>query len=285
MRTLRSPHGCPWDRKQTHGSLRRYLIEETYEAVDAIDRGDLDELRGELGDVLLQVVFHAQIAGESNRFNMADVADAITAKLVARHPHVFDASGRPLSPANRRRLQLGSAEAVREQWAAIKARERTGTGADGRVLAGVPRALPSLLRAHTIGSRVASVGFDWPSATEVVDKIEEEVHELRKATAQGRAQTVDELGDVLFAIANLARKLGIDPESALSEANDKFTRRFNALEALLQSRGRDVHGASLDELEAAWAAVKARESRPTRAPAKSRRPKSRVEVRGRQSRR
>jgi len=285
MSTLRSAHGCPWDRKQTHGSLRRYLLEETYEAVDAIDRGDLDELRGELGDVLLQVVFHAQIAGESGRFDLADVADAVIAKLVVRHPHVFTASGRPLTPAAHRRLQLESAEAVREQWAAIKAREQTATGADRRVLAGVPRALPALLRAHTIGSRVASVGFDWPSAAGVVDKIEEEVRELRAATTQGRAQTVDELGDLLFAIANLARKLGVDSESALSEANDKFTRRFNALEALLQSRGRDVHSSSFDELEAAWAAVKARESRPRPAPAKPRRSKSAVATRARRSRR
>jgi len=285
MRVLRSPHGCPWDLKQTHASLRRYLLEETYEAVDAIDRGDLTELRGELGDVLLQVVFHAQIAGEAGRFDMTDVADAVTAKLVARHPHVFSPSGRPLTPVARRRLQLDSAEAVREQWAALKAREQASSGAARRVLAGVPRALPALLRAHTIGSRVASVGFDWPSSADVVDKIEEEVRELRAATTEGRARTVDELGDLLFAIANLARKLGIDSESALAAANDKFTRRFDALEALLEKRGRDVHASSLDELEAAWTEIKTRESRPRPAPASTRRPRSAAAARVRRSRR
>ncbi len=268
MATLRAPDGCAWDRKQTHRSLRPYLIEEAYEALDAIDRGRWQDLPEELGDVLLQCVFHAQIGFEHGRFEIADVVERVAAKLVARHPHVFDAKGRPLSAAARRKKGLSSPSAVIEQWARIKARERASAGTDDSVLAGVPRSLPALARAHRIGSRAAGVGFDWPEAAGVLDKIEEEVRELRAAIAEGAERTADEMGDVLFSIANLSRKLGVDPEHALTLANDKFTDRFRRLESHLRKAHVDVHHATPDQLEAAWTAIKAegqdRKRRPSR---------------------
>jgi MazG family protein len=257
MAALRSPDGCPWDLKQSHASLRPFLLEETYEALEAIDRGDLDALRGELGDVLFQCVFHAQIAAEAGRFVIADAVDAIAAKLIRRHPHVFTAAGRRLPVAGRRRKRLRTPRAVVEQWEQIKAREQSSAGAETRLLAGIPRAMPSLLRAYEIGSRVAAVGFDWPRAADVLDKIDEEVRELREAVRQSPARAAEELGDLLFSIANLARKLDVEPESALRQANDKFAERFAGVEAALQGAGRSVHDASLDEMEAAWQRVKA----------------------------
>jgi MazG family protein len=256
MDTLRSAHGCPWDRRQTHASLRRYLLEETYEAIDAIDRRDFNALPEELGDILLQCVFHAQIAAERGRFDIADAADAICRKLVRRHPHVFTASGRPLPPRHAKRSSATTPRAVKQQWSRLKADERAGAGAPKHILSGVPRALPALLRACEIGNRVAEVGFDWPRADQVVDKIEEEIGELRAALRESPKRASEEFGDLLFSIANLARKLGLDPESVLREANDKFTRRFNSVEARLAREGRSVHASSLDELERAWEAVK-----------------------------
>jgi ATP diphosphatase len=258
MDTLRSRYGCPWDREQTHASLAPFLVEESYEAVDAIERGDLDALAGELGDVLFQCVFHAQIAAESGRFDLADVARAVVAKLIRRHPHVFAPSGRPLTPAARRRRAARSADAVLTQWEAIKAAEQASRGETARVLAGVPRALPALLRAHEIGTRVAAVGFDWPQASDVVDKIDEEVRELRAAVNEGPARAAEELGDLLFSIANLARKLGLEPEAALRASNDKFTRRFEAVEDDFSTRGRSIHGAGAADLDDAWRRVKER---------------------------
>lgn len=255
MADLRAPSGCPWDRAQTHASLGPFLLEEAYEAVDAIDRGDLDELAGELGDVLLQCVFHSQLAAEAGAFDLADAIDAISAKLIRRHPHVFTPAGRPLAAGSGRR-DAGTPDAVVERWAQIKARERGETDEPPRVLAGVPRAMPALLRAHEIGTRVAAVGFDWPSAGDVADKIEEEVAELRAALGESRARAAEELGDLLFSIANLARKLDLEPESALRAANDKFTRRFDAVEARLAAEGRSVHDATTEDLEAAWQAIK-----------------------------
>jgi MazG family protein len=256
MTTLRSPVGCPWDRRQSHTSLRPYLLEETYEALDAIDRRDLDALRGELGDVLFQVVFHAEIARSDGRFDAADVVEDVTAKLVRRHPHVFTPDGRPLG-----RARLGTPGAVLEQWERIKAREQVEAGGDAGVLAGIPRSLPALLRAHKIGKRAATVGFDWPKTEHVLDKIDEEVRELRRAVAQGEREAFEEMGDVLFSLANLSRKLGIEPEAALARANDKFTRRFAAVERRLAAASRTVHDATLDELERAWEAVKRRAAR------------------------
>jgi ATP diphosphatase len=259
MATLRSPEGCPWDRKQTPRTLRPFLLEETYEALDAIDRGDFDDLKGELGDVLFQCVFHSQIAAERRRFDIADSIQSVVDKLIRRHPHVFQANGRPL-PRHRKHGTTSTPQAVLQQWERLKAQEQAATGREERVLAGIPRTLPSLLRAHEIGSRVAAVGFDWNTATDVVDKIDEEVRELREALHQSPARAAEELGDLLFSLANLARRLNIEPESALREANDKFTARFDQLEAWLSKRGRSVHGTSLNELEEAWQAVKALEA-------------------------
>jgi tetrapyrrole methylase family protein/MazG family protein len=260
MDTLRSRQGCPWDRKQTHQSLRPFLLEETYEALEAIDRRDWKALPGELGDVLLQCVFHAQLGAERGRFEIADAVDAINTKLVHRHPHVFTPAGRPLGRGHKNRKSIRTPAAVKEQWARIKAKE-TGHEGNGRatprrVLDGVPRTLPALLRAHEIGTRVAGVGFDWSKTSDVVDKIEEEVHELREALNESPARAAEELGDLLFSVANLARKLNLEPESALREANDKFTRRFAAVEKHFEDTGRSVHDASMEEMGEVWNSVK-----------------------------
>jgi len=247
MARLRGPQGCPWDRVQTLESLRAFLLEETHEVLDAIDRGDADALRGEIGDLIFEGVFLAQICADEGRFTVADSLRAIAAKLVRRHPHIFDPEGRPLeTPGD-----------VHQQWEQIKANEQADAGERRSVLRGLPKSLPSLLRAYEIGTRVAAVGFDWTKAGEVVDKIDEEVAELRRAIAsEGPARSEEEMGDLLFAIANLARKLGIDPESALRKANDKFTKRFQALEDRLHAQGRSVHAATLEEMEREWEAVK-----------------------------
>jgi MazG family protein len=262
MHMLRSPQGCPWDRAQTHASLRSHLVEETYEAIEAIDRGDLDALAGELGDVLLQVVFHAQLAAEAKRFDLEDVIASITDKLIRRHPHVFTPGGRPLGARAHRASGIHTPAAVKEQWAHIKAREAGRRRGTAGVLTGLPRALPALQRSHEIGRRVASVGFDWARTDDVMGKIEEEVRELRAATAEGTDRMTEELGDLLFSLTNLARKLGLDSESALRHANDKFTRRFEAMEALLDRQRTRLDQAGMDVLDRAWQRVKARESTP-----------------------
>jgi MazG family protein len=258
MDTLRSKQGCAWDREQTHASLRPHLIEETYEAVEAIDRGDLGSLAGELGDVLFQCVFHAQIAAEAGRFDLADSIDAITAKLIRRHPHVFTPGGRVLPARRRGTSGIRTPAAVKEQWEQIKAREQAAAGAKRRILAGVPTSLPALLGAYEIGRRVAAVGFEWERPADVVDKMDEEVREIRGALNESPARAAEELGDLLFAIVNLARKLGVEPESALREANAKFTKRFGAVEEDLEARGQNVHDATLEEMEAVWTQIKAR---------------------------
>ena len=261
MAVLRSEHGCPWDLKQTHQTLRPFLLEETYEALEALDREDHDALPGEMGDVLFQVVFHAQIASEAGRWDIADAINAICEKLIRRHPHVFTSDGTPLAEAAKKARKGGkkgprtSAE-VLTQWEQIKSAEQAERGEKKRILSGVPKALPSLLRAHEIGSRVAAVGFDWPDSVGVVDKIEEEVRELREALTESPARAAEEMGDLLFSLANLARKLKIDPESALRMANDKFSDRFAALEDDFDRRGASIHGASLDDMEAAWQRIK-----------------------------
>jgi MazG family protein len=274
MDTLRSRYGCPWDREQTHASLAKFLVEEAYELIDVIEQGDDEALTGELGDVLFQCVFHAQIAAEDGRFDLADSMDAIVRKLIRRHPHVFTPAGRPLGAGARKRRSAKSSGAVITQWEVIKAKEQADSGTRSRVLAGVPRALPSLLRAYEIGTRVAAVGFDWPTPAEVVDKIDEEVRELRGALGEGQARAAEELGDLLFSVANLARTLGLEPEAVLRGANDKFTRRFAALEDDFAARGRAVHGASAANLDSAWhrakaATATAAPSAPTSVPARS----------------
>ena len=247
MAHLRGPNGCPWDREQTLASLRGFLLEETYEVLQAIDSGDRTALAGEIGDLIFEGVFLAQVSSDAGSFTIVDSLSGISEKLIRRHPHIFDPHGRPLV----------SAGEVVEQWEQIKAREQSDAGQARSVLSGVPRTLPSLLRAYEIGTRVAAVGFDWARTIDVVDKIEEEVQELRQAVAsEGQARTEEEMGDLLFSIANLSRKLGIDPESALRKANEKFTKRFTALEDNLHAQGRSVHGATLEEMEREWTTVK-----------------------------
>jgi MazG family protein len=247
MARLRGPGGCPWDREQTIESLRGFVLEETYEVLDAIDRGDHAALLGEIGDLLFEGVFLAQIERDEGRFDIGDSLRAITAKLIRRHPHIFGKNAGAVRTAGE----------VLEQWEAIKAREQKDAGERGSILRGVPGSLPSLLRAHEIGARVAAVGFDWARASQVVDKIEEEVAELRRAVAsEGQARSEEEMGDLLFSIANLARKLGIEPESALRKANVKFSARFEALERAFESRGRSVHDATREEMEGEWQLIK-----------------------------
>jgi MazG family protein len=247
MARLRGPGGCPWDREQTIESLRGFVLEETYEVLDAIDRGDHDALRGEIGDLLFEGVFLAQVQVDAGRFSVADSLRAISEKLVRRHPHVFGTTASRVKTAGQ----------VVEQWEQIKSREQKDAGERRSLLAGVPKSLPSLLRAHEIGTRVAAVGFDWAGTTDVVDKIEEEVAELRGAVqGEGRDRVEEEMGDLLFSIANLARKLGIEPESALRKANEKFGARFDKLERAFEARGQSIHDATLEEMEAEWGAVK-----------------------------
>lgn len=247
MARLRRPDGCPWDREQTIQSLRGFVLEETYEVLDAIDRADHDALRGEIGDLLFEGVFLAQIETDEGRFSITDSIRTISEKLIRRHPHIFGTTG----------SKIRTPRQVVEQWEQIKAREQKDAGQRRSLLRGVPATLPSLLRAHEIGTRVAAVGFDWAKTTDVVDKIEEEVNELRRAIGtEGVERTEEEMGDLLFSIANLSRKLGIEPESALRKANAKFSARFEALEHAFEQQGRSVHDATLEEMEAQWKAVK-----------------------------
>ena len=256
MRTLRSPDGCAWDREQTLASLRPFVLEEAYEVVDAIDRGDRPALCDEVGDLLLEAVFVAQICAEAGDFTISDAADAVVAKLIRRHPHVFGGTDGDTTLEPR---ELSPAE-VKAQWERIKTRERAGTPQRATLLDGIPTALPSLLRASRIGARTANVGFDWDDAGDVIDKVDEEMGELRTAVASGdRAHIEEELGDLLFTVANLARKLRIDPESALRAANGKFTRRFRAVEQRLDEQGHSLHDTTPDELERAWQTVKQEE--------------------------
>ncbi len=247
MAHLRGPRGCPWDREQTIESLRGFVLEETHEVLEAIDRGDRAALAGEIGDLLFEGVFLAQICADEGAFTIVDSLNAITAKLIRRHPHVFDPKGRPLKTARQ----------VVRQWEQIKAQEQIDAGRRRSLLGGLARSLPALLRAHEIGTRVAAVGFDWAHTEGVIEKIQEEVDELRDALArEGSARAEEEMGDLLFAIANLARKLGIEPESALRRANEKFTTRFEALEQRVHHEGRTFAEMNLEQLEAIWGDVK-----------------------------
>ena len=257
MRTLRAPGGCPWDREQTHASLRPFVLEETYEVLEAIDSGSSLSLREELGDYLYEAVFLAQISEESGDFTIGDAIDAICDKLVRRHPHVFERAADDESITS---------EQVVEKWETLKARERAAAGAEPKkrttTLSGVPKTLPSLLRAYEISARAAAVGFDWARPRDVLDKIDEEVAEVRREVESGAtgdlSRAEEEMGDLLFAIANLSRKLGIEPEAALRRANEKFTRRFDAVEQAFIARGESLHAATLEEMEAEWQRVKAK---------------------------
>ena len=253
MRRLRGPGGCPWDHQQTIHSLRGFVLEETYEVLDAIDRTDHEALRGEIGDLIFEGVFLARIEEDEGHFTVADSLRAICDKLVRRHPHVFgDDSQRP--------TRVDTPGKVIEQWEQIKAREQKSAGERRSLLKGIPRSMPALLRAHEMGTRVTAVGFDWPAPEQVVDKIEEEVRELREtlAAGQGRERAEEEMGDLLFSIANLSRKLGIESESALRRANEKFSERFMALEEEFEKQGRSIQDATLGEMEEVWNSLKRR---------------------------
>jgi MazG family protein len=245
MRRLRDPNGgCPWDLEQNFATIAPYTIEEAYEVYDAIERGDLEGLKDELGDLLLQVVFHAQMAEEAGHFAYSDVVDAICEKMIRRHPHVFGSG------------DADSSDGVRKAWEEIKREERAAKGLEDKeksLLADVPFALPALTRAVKLQNRAADVGFDWPSAVSVIDKIREESRELADASAtQDPEKIAEEYGDLLFVMANLARHFGIDPEASLRAANAKFVRRFKAIEKGLKAAGRPIGKASLDEMEALW---------------------------------
>jgi MazG family protein len=251
MRTLRSEHGCAWDRQQTLKTLRPFVLQETYELLDALDRGDHDALKHELGDFLFEAVFLAQICEEEGRFSIADSIQSIAKKLIRRHPHIFDRDGKAsLTPKE-----------VKQQWEEIKARERKDAGeAEKTLLSGVPRSMPSLLRAYELSTRAAQVGFDWPETSDVLDKVDEEVRELRESVAQGGGKSPEaeeEFGDLLFSLVNVARKLGIEPEAALRIANDKFQRRFDDVERQVNKSGKTFRELSLDQLEVHWQKAKA----------------------------
>jgi len=247
MAQLRDPeHGCPWDVQQDFSTIAPYTIEEAYEVADAIEREDYADLQGELGDLLLQVVFHARMAEEAGHFDFEGVAATIAAKMLRRHPHVFGTDAEKAAGASK-----GS-------WERIKAEER-GEHDDPSALAGVARALPALKRAQKLGKRAAHVGFDWPDRVGVHAKIREELAELDEAVeALQRDQVEEELGDMLFAMVNLARHLGVDPEKALTAANNKFERRFRDMEQAVTAAGKDMRAESLDALEREWQAAKRR---------------------------
>jgi nucleoside triphosphate diphosphatase len=249
MARLRDPQtGCPWDVQQSFETIAPYTIEEAYEVDDAIRRRDMDDLKSELGDLLLQVVFHARMAEEAGLFDLDDVAGAISDKMISRHPHVFGDKS------------YDDAEAQTLDWERLKAAERKKkTGSDG-LLDDVPLALPGLKRAHKLQKRAATVGFDWPDPARVLDKVEEETAEVREAIATGdRDKIEDEIGDLLFVCVNLARKTKVDSEAALRRTNAKFERRFRYIETTLKVRKRDIRSASLDEMESLWNDAKLQE--------------------------
>jgi MazG family protein len=260
MRALRAPGGCPWDREQTLASLRPFVLEETYELLEAIESGSTENLREELGDYLYEAVFLAQISEEAGHFSIESALESICDKLVRRHPHVFARGQHDASITT---------DQVIERWETMKAKERSAQGDTGErvktTLSGVPKTLPSLLRAYEISSRVAAVGFDWARAEDVLDKIQEEVAEVRREVEAGAtgdlSRAEEETGDLLFAISNLSRKLGIEPEAALRRANEKFTRRFDLVEQAFRTRGESLQEATLEEMEAEWQRAKGAASR------------------------
>ncbi|MEI6349937.1 MAG: nucleoside triphosphate pyrophosphohydrolase [Verrucomicrobiota bacterium] len=244
---LRAPDGCPWDREQTHASLRGGLLEEAHEVVEAIEENDDAHLREELGDLLLQVVMHSQMASETGRFDFDEVAREISEKLIRRHPHVFGDT------------QVADTSGVLKQWDAIKREEKGNRHVS--LLDGVSTSLPALIRAEKIAKRAARVGFDWEHPAQVIEKIREELAETEEVLAQTGAEQQDrieeELGDLLFAVANLARKVKVEPEVALRRATGKFIKRFQGIEAVLRERGRAAEECTLEELDAIWNEIKA----------------------------
>jgi MazG family protein len=253
MAVLRSPQGCPWDREQTIDSLKPFVLEETYEVLEAIDRHDHAALCEELGDFLFEAVFLAQLESEAGHFTIADSLRSIADKLVRRHPHVFarEAGQAPVDTPDK----------VVTRWEEIKAEERGTAKQKKTLLSGIPSTLPALLRAHEIGIRAKAVGFDWQKVSDVVDKIQEEVDELREVVASrgaphDRERAEEEMGDLLFTLAHLSRQLGIEPETALRKANDKFTTRFESMETAVAASGRKMTEMTLDDLEEEWQKIK-----------------------------
>ena len=236
---LRAPDGCPWDRKQTHASLREHLLEECYEALQALDENDAAKLCAELGDLLLQIVLHAQIATEAGEFKLGDVLRSINAKLIHRHPHIFGS------------VQVKDADEVAQNWQALKREER---GADVSILASVPAQMPALSYGQSVQRRAAQVGFDWEDTDGVIEKLAEEVRELKQAGS--KEEQASEFGDLLFTLVNVARRLGIDSEASLREANKRFYRRFTHMEDLCRQRGVDIGDLSFDEQNALWEEAK-----------------------------
>lgn len=262
MARLRDPqYGCPWDLKQSYASIVPYTIEEAYEVADAIERSDFEHLPGELGDLLFQVVYYSQLAREEGRFEFAQVVDGITRKLIRRHPHVFvdgDLYGKP----DAARLEEA---AVKQRWEELKAEERAEKAAVPEQLSlldDVPNALPALSRAVKLQKRAAQVGFDWPEALPVVDKVREELDEVLEAMSENDPQAIaEEIGDLLFVVTNLARHLKVDPETALRSANGKFERRFRFIEQTLRTAGQPIENCSLEQLDALWGEAKKQEKR------------------------
>jgi len=237
---LRGPEGCPWDREQTHNSLKRYAIEEAYEVIEAIDSSNSTKLEDELGDLLLQVLLHAQIASESDEFDIGDVCRVHREKLMRRHPHVFADT------------EVAGVDDVLHNWEQIK---RTEPGYDDResVLDGIPESLPALMRAAKISKKAARTGFDWPDIHAIFDKLEEEKQELKEAIdSENKAEVKEEIGDLLFTVVNIARFAGIDPEEALRDMLHKFTYRFNRIEESARSSGRDIHDMTIEEMDQVW---------------------------------
>lgn len=242
MAQLRSDSGCPWDREQTHLSLKPCLLEETYELLDALDGGDAKKIKEELGDVLLQVIFHAQIAKEEKRFTIQDVIELLTDKLVRRHPYVFAGEALPEDPA-----------AALKQRAQLKAKENNNDGETKSALGNVPKAMPALARAQAISRRAASLGFEWPSIDPVWAKVDEEMRELKQAVASGdKVHTGEELGDLLFTLVNIARFLDVESETVLAQTVDRFTKRFHHIEAKLRDADKQFDQSSLEEMDRYW---------------------------------
>ncbi|MGI6129431.1 MAG: nucleoside triphosphate pyrophosphohydrolase [bacterium] len=248
MATLRGNEGCPWDKEQTHRSLRRYLIEECYEVIEAIDNDNMNNLREELGDLLLQVVFHARLAEEARSFDLNDVIQEVVAKMVRRHPHVFG------------QTKAKDSDEVLVNWEAIKKEEKKKKGQGQGVLEGVPKHLPALLRAYKIQGRAAQVGFDWPSIDGAWEKVYEEAAELKTAAEHADYHAMEEeLGDLLFAVVNIARFLGIEPELALAGTTAKFEQRFHYIEQQASSNGQKLEDLSLQEMDSLWDQAKNKE--------------------------